>query len=98
MKLDHALATLKNAEVHLRTKGVMHAGVFGSVARGDARPDSDVDILVKFDPAARVSIYDYVGVQKDIASLFKVKVDVIDRDGLKPHLREPVARDLVHAF
>ncbi len=98
MNLDHALATLKDAEVHLRTKGVLRAGVFGSVARGEERPDSDIDILVDFDPAAQVGIYEYVGVWNDIADLFTIKVDVIDSAGLKPALRDTVSRDLIYAF
>jgi predicted nucleotidyltransferase len=98
MKLEQALRTLRNAEPELRAKGVCHAAIFGSTARGEQRADSDVDILIDFDPAARVTIYDYVAVKDDIAALFEQQVDVVDREGLKPHLRQPVARDLVYAF
>jgi uncharacterized protein len=98
MKLEQALRTLRDAEPALRAKGVLHAAIFGSTARGDQRLDSDVDILIDFDPAARVTIYDYVAIKDDIASLFEQPVDVVDREGLKPHLRQPVARDLVYAF
>ena len=98
MTLDQVLLTLRDAEAALRTKGVRHAAVFGSTARGEARPGSDIDILVDFDPAARVTVYDYIAVKNDIASLFEERVDVVDREGLKPHLRQPVTRDLVHAF
>ena len=98
MKLEHALRTLRDAEPALRAKGVLHAAIFGSTARGEQRVDSDLDILIDFDPAARVTIYDYVAIKDDIASLFEQPVDVVDREGLKPHLRQPVARDLVYAF
>jgi predicted nucleotidyltransferase len=60
MTLDEVLALLRSAELELRARGVRHAGVFGSTARGDNRPDSDVDVLVDFEPAAHVTIYDYV--------------------------------------
>ncbi len=63
--------------------------MFGSVARGDNRVDSDIDILVEFDPAAHVTVFDYVGVKDFIAGLFREPVDVIDREALKPHLRGP---------
>ncbi len=68
------------------------------MARGDDRPDSDVDILVEFDPDAHVTVFDYVGVKEYIASLFLQPVDVIDHEALKPHLRRPSARDAVYAF
>ena len=98
MTLEQALQTLRKAEAELRAKGVIHAGIFGSVARGEQRTDSDIDIVIDFDPAAPITVFDYVGVKEDIAGLFEHPVDVIDRRGLKPHLRQPVARDLVYAF
>jgi predicted nucleotidyltransferase len=89
---------LRDAEPALRAKGVVHAAIFGSTARGEQRSDSDLDILIDFDPAARITIYNYVDIKDDIASLFEQPVDVVDRAGLKPHLRQPVARDLAYAF
>lgn len=98
MMLDEALDTLRKAEAELRAKGIAHAGVFGSTARGEQRPDSDVDIVIAFEPSARISIYDFVGIQENIAELFDTSVDVIDQRGLKPRVRENVERDLVYAF
>jgi uncharacterized protein len=98
MNAQAALATLRHNESALRARGVCHAALFGSVARGDNRPDSDIDILVEFDPAAHVTVFDYVGVKDFIAALFEEPVDVIDREALKPHLRQPSARDAVYAF
>lgn len=98
MNADDALATLRRNESALRARGVAHAALFGSVARGDNRPDSDIDILVEFDPAARVTVFDYAGIKAYIAELFAQPVDVIDREALKPHLRRPSARDAVYAF
>jgi uncharacterized protein len=79
-------------------RGVAHAAVFGSVARGDNRSDSDLDILVEFEPDADGTIYDYIRFKEYVASLFQGPVDVIDRAALKPHLRAPSVRDAVYAF
>jgi predicted nucleotidyltransferase len=98
MDAENALATLRRNEAALRARGVCHAALFGSVARGENRPDSDIDILVEFDPAAHVTVFDYVGLKDFIVGLFEGPVDVVDRDALKPHLRRPCAQDAVYAF
>jgi predicted nucleotidyltransferase len=98
LNVDDAVATLRRYESALRARGIRHAAVFGSVVRGDNRPDSDLDILVEFEPEADGSIYDYMGLKAYIAGLFDGPVDVIDREALKPHLRAPSARDAVYAF
>ena len=98
MKTQDALATLRRHESVLRARGVTHAAVFGSVARGENRPDSDLDIVIDIDPEAHVTLFDYVGLQDYIAGLFNGRVDVVDREGLKPDLRAPVTRDAVYAF
>jgi predicted nucleotidyltransferase len=98
MNAADAIATLRRYESALRARGIRHAAVFGSVARGDNRPDSDLDILVEFEPEAEGSIYEYMRLKEYIAGLFDGPVDVIDRDALKPHLLAPSARDAVYAF
>jgi len=98
MNASEALATLRRHESDLRARGVAHAAVFGSVARGDNRPDSDLDILVEFEPGSEDTIYDYVRFKEFVAGLFEIPVDVIDRAALKPHLRAPATRDVMYAF
>ena len=93
-----AIAILRQHADALRARGVRHAALFGSVARGDNRSDSDIDILLEFDPSACVTIFDYVGLKNYIATLFDEPVDVVDRDALKPHLRRPSVQDAVYAF
>jgi uncharacterized protein len=98
MNSEDALAILRRSETALRQRGVRHAALFGSVARGDNRPDSDIDILVEFDPAARVTLFDYVEVKAYINNLFDNRVDVVDRAALKSHLRGAAERDAIDAF
>jgi predicted nucleotidyltransferase len=98
MNGEEILARLRRNEASLRARGVKHAALFGSRARGDDRPDSDIDILIEFDPEAHVTIFNYAGLKEYIANLFDGPVDVVNRDGLKPHLRPAATADAIYAF
>jgi uncharacterized protein len=95
---EEILARLRENEVALRARGVRHAALFGSCARGDGRPDSDIDIMVEVDPAAGIGIYEYVALKNYIANLFDRPVDVVNRDSLKPYVRPAAIADAVYAF
>jgi predicted nucleotidyltransferase len=93
-----ALETLRRSEKALGARGVRRAALFGSVARGDHRPDSDIDIMIEFDPDAHVTVFDYVGLKEFIAGLFDRPVDVVSREGLKPYVRPAATADAIYAF
>jgi hypothetical protein len=98
MDRDAALDTLRKHEPELRQLGVRHAALFGSVARGDAGTDSDLDVMIDLDPAARLDVYAYVGLCRFIAELFPVRVDVANRETLKERIRMRAERDAIPAF
>lgn len=98
MQRDEVLNTLNEAEAALRAQGVAHAALFGSLARGEERPGSDIDIMVEIAPEARMDLFRYVGIVHYIQDLFAVPVDVANREGLKPRVRPNVERDAVYAF
>lgn len=98
MNSSEALETLRRAQDALRGRGVKHAAVFGSVARGENRPDSDIDIMIEIDPEARITVFDYVDIKGYIAELFEEPVDVVNRDGLKPYVRPAAMADVIYAF
>ncbi len=64
--------------------------LFGSVLRADFRTDSDVDLLVEFEPNARVGLMMLSHMQRELADLLHRPVDLVPRDGLKPAIRESV--------
>lgn len=98
MNSQDIIARLRDHEAALRALGVAHAALFGSRARGDARPDSDTDIMIEIDPAARIGVYEYVGLKEFIAGLFDGPVDVVNRDGLKPYVKPAATADAIDAF
>ena len=80
----------ENLDAFCQRYQVRRLSLFGSVLRDDFRADSDIDILVQFDPDARVSFMTLGKMQRELATLFKRPVDLIPQDGLKPVIREEV--------
>ncbi len=96
--LDRALAILRSHRARLSEIGVLHAGVFGSVARGEARKRSDVDVLVDVDRTKVRSIYDYCDIRLAIGDLFGGRADVVERRSLRPALEQRILAEVVDAF
>jgi uncharacterized protein len=76
-----------------RKYSVKELAVFGSAARGEMRPDSDVDILVEFQPEAWIGLIEFSAMERELADLFARKVDLVSKCGLKPRVRPHVLRD-----
>ncbi len=98
MNRQDILDRLRDNEGALRQRGVAHAALFGSLARGDERPDSDIDILIEIAPDAPIGLFQYVGIVHFLEDLFPARVDVANREGLKPFVRPSAERDAVYAF
>jgi predicted nucleotidyltransferase len=69
---------------------VRRMSLFGSVLRDDFKAESDVDVLVQFDPDARVSFITLGKMQRELAVIFQRPVDLVPQDGLKPVIRNQV--------
>lgn len=89
------LLTIQRDEIlRLAAKhGAFNVRIFGSVARGEARPDSDVDFLVEME--SHRSLLDQVGLIQDLEDLLGRKVDVATETGLREHFRARILRDAV---
>jgi predicted nucleotidyltransferase len=98
MSRDEILARLREFEPALRERGIAHAALFGSAARGDNGADSDIDIMVEFDPQVILSVYEYVALKNYIAGLFRAPVDVVNRAGLKEYVRPTAITEAIDAF
>lgn len=92
------IARLREHRSELERRGVLHAALFGSVARGDDRPGSDIDILIEVDEGAVPDVFAYAGIKRQIADLFDQKVDVVDRAALRSFAEDSSAADAIYAF
>ena len=98
LDLQNALETRLAHETDLRRLGVAHAAVFGSLARGEARAESDIDVLVELDENRPMGIFEYARLKLYINELFDGPSDVVNRRTLKPLIEANILRDTVHAF
>jgi predicted nucleotidyltransferase len=87
------IPTEKIAEI-CRRYHIVEMAVFGSAARGDMRPDSDIDIMIVLDPNANVG-WDFFGIGDELSAVLGRPVDFGTKDGLKPHAKLSALRDAV---
>jgi hypothetical protein len=92
------VAELATLEKPLRERGIVSLALFGSVARGAARPDSDVDVLVDIAPNIRFSLVDLVAVKDFLEDRLGRRVDVVTRQGLEPAVRDRVLGEAQAVF
>ena len=96
MRQQDALTILVTYQSTLEDFGVKSLILFGSVARNEARPDSDVDLLVEFDRP--VGLFTFVRLKRYLEEILETAVDLGTPDSLKPYLQEPVFREAIRAF
>jgi predicted nucleotidyltransferase len=73
--------------------GIQELAIFGSAARNDMRPESDVDVMVDFFPGATYGLLEYQAIEDELASLFGRRVDPGTKRWIKPRLREQILRE-----
>ncbi len=94
-------AVLEQLRLHqeaLQQRGILHAAVFGSVARGEAQEGSDIDILIEINWETPMDIYAYTNLKRYIADLFPISTDVINCAALKHSISVQAQKDAVYAF
>ena len=97
MERDDVIAKLRAHEADLQQIGVARLYLFGSVARQDARPDSDVDLF--FDTGnARFSLIELVDVQDRVSDILGTETDVMTRASLHPMLRDRIEAEALRVF
>ncbi len=98
MLRDEAMRRIREAFPALQDAyGLGSIDIFGSVARGEARPESDIDLLVTFLPGRTCGYFGFFRLQKELECLLGTRVDLVTPDALKPQLRAAILAEAVHA-
>lgn len=95
---DTVIRILREHEPELRAAGITRLSLFGSVARGEEGPESDVDLIAVLDPEARIGLIELAGLERRIGDFVGRKVDLITEPVTRPRLRRNIERDGIHAF
>ncbi len=95
---DEVLVELAALEKQLRQRGLTSLALFGSVVRGAARPDSDIDVLIDVAADARFSLIDLVSVKDFLEDRLGRRVDVVTKEGLEPGVRDRVLGEAEAVF
>ncbi len=100
MRREEAIAKLKETEPALRAFGVAALYLFGSHARDEAGPDSDVDVFVDVAPGTSFGLRPYMGTYRVLENAFEHKAEIgySTREALSPYIRADVERDAVQIF
>lgn len=75
---------------------VREIGIFGSYVRGEQKKKSDVDVLVKFEESANLSLLDFIGLENYLSDVLGVKVDLVEKNALKPRIGKHVLEEVVN--
>ena len=97
MRRERILTMLANSHDIKRRFSVKNLYLFGSIARGEGQESSDVDLLVEYEPGARVGMFQFVRLRRELSEMLRCEVDLATRDSLHKELREDILKEAVHA-
>lgn len=98
LTVETVVETLRAHADEYRRRRITHVSVFGSVARGEATAESDVDIVVDYDIENPPSLIDIIALENRSSEILGYPVDLMTRAELKPRVARNAERDMVHAF
>jgi len=88
---------LKKSKRELKERyGLKEIGIFGSYVRGEHKKKSDLDVLVEFEEAAKLSLLDVIGLEQELSDLLGLKVDLVEKKCLKPHIGKKILKEVVY--
>lgn len=98
MNRNETISVLKSCADAIKARGATSLFLFGSSARDAARPDSDLDLFVDYDPGNTFSLVDLVDIKLYLEDRLGVPVDITTRDSLHPMLRRGIENSALRVF
>ncbi len=97
MRVEEVIKKLEGLKPILQEKyKVSKIGIFGSVVRGEAKEESDIDILVEFKYDAKISLLEFVELENFLSELLGIKVDLVEKSVLKPRIGKHILREVIY--
>ena len=98
MDREHIIAVLREHASELSAEGLVHLRLFGSVARGEASAESDIDLLAEFAPTKRLTLVTVGGLESRLSDLLGARVDLSSAEWMRGPARDRALREAVLAF
>jgi predicted nucleotidyltransferase len=92
---ERVLSHLREQAPHLGSRGITRLCLFGSIARGEAGPKSDVDLLIETDPDSHFSLFDVVELQDELGDALRRRVQFAFRSAMSPWLRDELSEEAI---
>jgi predicted nucleotidyltransferase len=98
MTREEIIATIQGHSDAIKAEGVRKLAIFGSRARGDSRPDSDLDVLIEVEPDASFSILNLIGVEHIIQDATGLQTQATMRRSMRPRFAQRISDDILEVF
>lgn len=96
MNINQIFSVLKKHEIEIKQFGVNHLALFGSVVRNEQKSESDIDVLVEFDP--KKGLFVFIDLKFYLEKLLGQKVDLVSKNALHPSLKEKILKEAKYAL
>ena len=97
MDRESVLKKISESRKLLKAYGIKDIRLFGSLARGESRAESDVDLLVEFDQSAHIGMFEFARLRRELSELLGCEVDLATPDALHKDMKEDILKEAIRA-